>query len=144
MATYRAVIVYDVEDNEYELWSDPSSLAKALENYSGDSDAQIRVRTADSSVERIAHPDAPDDAPGHRIVEMWAWVGLDDGDGNEGIPAFLAEDGVTQMPMVGSRRKAIESLRPIALQAAAISRHPFQLRRFAVMTVEETLPAGRS
>lgn len=142
MAIYRAVLVYEVDDDE--LWSEPTSLAKALENASYDSGAQIRVRSAESVVERVADPDALDEASGHRIVEMWAWVGLDDGDGNEGIPAFLAADGVTQMPLIGSRRRAVESLRDVAEQAAALSRHPFELRRFTVMTVEDSIPAGRS
>lgn len=142
MPTYRAILVYEVDDEG--LWSEPSSLAKALQECSYSSDAQIDVLLSESSVERIADPESPDEAPGHRIVEMWAWVGLDDGDGNEGIPAFLAADGVTQMPLIGSRRKAIESMRDIAEQAAALSRHPFELRRFSVMTVEGTIPAGRA
>lgn len=81
---------------------------------------------------------------GHRIIELWAWITLDDGDGNEGIPAFLAADGVTQMPLIGSKRAAIESLRPVAEQAAALSRNPVELRHFTVMTVEDSIPPGRA
>lgn len=51
---YEATIVYvvyqddeDFEDDDDErLWASGSSLAKALENYSGDSAGQINVETA--------------------------------------------------------------------------------------------------
>lgn len=62
---YKAVIEYVVHEHgtEYEdddderLWASGGALAKALENYSGDSAGQISVRSA----EVIRFPDEPDE-----------------------------------------------------------------------------------
>lgn len=80
---------------------------------------------------------------GHRITELWAWITLDDGDGDEGIPAFMGPNN-TAMPLIGSDHNRIESLRPVAEEVAAMSRHAVELRHFTVMTVEDTIPPGRS
>lgn len=47
-----------------------------------------------------------------RIDEMFAFVLLDT-DNTEGIPAFIAPDGML-MPMVGADLTRAESLRPVA------------------------------
>ena len=74
---------------------------------------------------------------GHKIDEMWAWVMLDDTDGNEGIPAWL--DGNVMMPLVGADLDMAIHLRPTAQLAASAGGHPITLRRFSEMTILETL-----
>lgn len=80
---------------------------------------------------------------GDRITEMFAWCTLDDGDGNEGIIAYTLL-GLGTVPAVGADRARIESLRHIAEDMAHFSRHPIELRRFSVMTVEDSIPPGRA
>jgi hypothetical protein len=77
---------------------------------------------------------------GLRVTELYAWVSLDDGDGNEGIIGYLTADGFR--PAIGADRGRIEQLRPIIRVAARMHTHPIELRRFSTMTVEETMEPG--
>lgn len=78
---------------------------------------------------------------GLKIDELWCWVAYDPADGNEGIPAFYGIGGLA-MPMMGADGDKMLMLRPAAVQAAALSRHDVQLRRFREMTVIETIKGG--
>jgi len=75
---------------------------------------------------------------GFKITELWAWVTLDDGDGDEGVIAFQSSDG-TWMPLVMADKVRMDHMRPIAEEIAAICPHPVELRRFSIMTVEDVL-----
>jgi hypothetical protein len=79
---------------------------------------------------------------GLRVDALYAWVSLDDGDGNEGIIGYPGPLGLA--PAIGADRERVEQLRPIMEAAAAMHSHPIELRRFSVMTVIDTLPPGRT
>lgn len=74
---------------------------------------------------------------GHEIDEIWAWVMLDDEDGNEGIPAFRS--GGVLYPMVGADGDRAMQLREMAQGFADLARAPITLRRFSRMEILETL-----
>lgn len=74
---------------------------------------------------------------GHEIDELFAWVMLDDMDGNEGIPAY-PQNGLLY-PMVGADGDRMLTLRPMAQQFADIGGGPITLRRFSKMDILETL-----
>lgn len=135
MALYRAMLVYQVDEDD--LWCEPTALAKTLEN---DSKGAIHVFTKQSSVTRM--DPAEKEPKDLRIDEMFAWVTLDDGDGNEGIIAYTLP-GLGTVPAVGADLAMMEKLRPTAMLMAGIHIHPIELRRFSTMTVLETLPPGR-
>jgi hypothetical protein len=78
---------------------------------------------------------------GDVIAELYAWVTLDDEDGNEGVLAFRNVRG-EWMPMIGADQVRIESLRDIAEGFAQASKYPIELRRFTTMTVLEQLAPG--
>ncbi len=85
------------------------------------------------------------DRRGDRITELWAWIQVDPADDCEGIPALHAPhpvDGhLMAMPMIGSDRERMMSLKQYAHQFAKISGRPIQLRKFTVMeVVEEVKP----
>jgi len=75
-----------------------------------------------------------------KVTEMWAFLAVGPKDGDEGIPAFLASDGV-MMPLVCADKARIESLRPIAQEIATATKVPIVLARFSVReNVEEIKP----
>jgi hypothetical protein len=54
-----------------------------------------------------------------RVIErLYAWV-VTEADGGQGIPAFDRGDGLV-LPMIGADSERIESLRPVAMQAAGV------------------------
>lgn len=65
-----------------------------------------------------------------RINEMFAYVVIDD-DGTEGVPSFLAKNGVA-MPMMGADLARADSLMPIARRLAVELGKPLTLLRFTV------------
>jgi hypothetical protein len=75
---------------------------------------------------------------GDVIDEIFAFVVLDAGDGNEGVIGFRTADG-TWMPMLGADMKRIDSLRPLAQSIADRSGVTVSLRRFSARTDLETL-----
>lgn len=66
-----------------------------------------------------------------RIEEMYAYVVVDD-DGTEGVPAFLARDGVTMMPMMGADVARADMLMAVAQRAATELGKTVTLVRFSV------------
>ncbi len=50
---------------------------------------------------------------GDTITELYAFVALDNEDGNEGIIAFMGPDGI-MLPMIGADTARVNSLIPIA------------------------------
>lgn len=68
---------------------------------------------------------------GKRILELYAWVVLDDMDGNEGVPATLPGPDGIMLPLMGADRERIESLRRFAEIAASVTGKPVELRRWA-------------
>ena len=65
---------------------------------------------------------------GDTITELFAFVALDDLDGNEGIMAFLY-DGMW-VPMIGADRARINSMLPKAKQIAEAAGTTFEIRHF--------------
>ena len=63
-----------------------------------------------------------------RIDTTFAFVVVDV-DGTEGVPAIIAPDG-TVWPMIGADEERIDSLRPMAVDAARILGRPIELVRF--------------
>jgi len=78
----------------------------------------------------------------YRVNEMWAWVTVDSRDGNEGIPAFQAKDGMA-MPMIGADRARVESMRPIAERVASSTGIPVRLLRFTNREEVEVLDLSK-
>ena len=76
---------------------------------------------------------------GHRITEMYVFVAIEK-DGDEGVCAFM-HDG-TMLPMVGSDRRRVDSLRPIAQAIADQTDTPIRLLRFISSEVVETIAPG--
>jgi hypothetical protein len=72
----------------------------------------------------------------HKITILYAWV-VEHPDGEDGIPAINAGDG-TVLPLVGSDRERIESLRHAAL-SCAMQGMPVKLCKFSTMEVLETI-----
>ncbi|MES2712013.1 MAG: hypothetical protein V4653_10555 [Pseudomonadota bacterium] len=75
----------------------------------------------------------------HRIERLYAWIATD-ADGEDGIPAFQGPEGM--MPLVGSDKVRIESLRSVAEQLVALEGYPVRLVEFTSMVVLETLPGS--
>lgn len=74
---------------------------------------------------------------GFRITELWAYVSLDDGDNNEGIVGYQTPMGM--VPAIGADKDRVQSLRPLMESLASQLSHPIELRRFATMTVVDTI-----
>lgn len=74
-----------------------------------------------------------------KITEMYAFVILNDGlgQGDEGIPAFKM--GNMSMPLTGADMERIDSIRPIAQDAANSSGSKIELRHWTQMEVLEVL-----
>lgn len=72
----------------------------------------------------------------HKIERLYAWIATD-ATGEDGIPAFNGPGG--PMPLVGSDKARIESLRPVAEQLVALEGYPVRLVEFTGMVVLETL-----
>lgn len=72
-----------------------------------------------------------------RIDELFAFTVIDT-DGTEGVPAFLAPDGMA-MPMVCADRERVDQLRPIAQQIARDGRVTVRLVRFSTRDVLEEI-----
>jgi hypothetical protein len=75
----------------------------------------------------------------HKITILYAWV-VEHPDGEDGIPAINAGDG-TVLPLVGSDRERIESLRQVGFAAlsCAMQGMPVKLCKFSTMEVLETI-----
>lgn len=65
---------------------------------------------------------------GDTITELFAFVALDDLDGNEGVMAFL-HDGMW-VPMIGADMARITSLLPLAKKVATAAGTTFEIRHF--------------
>jgi hypothetical protein len=79
---------------------------------------------------------------GNEVQSIYAWVTLDDGDGNEGVLGFRTKDG--WMPAIGADRDRVESLRFVCLEAIAAGHaNAIELRRFSTMEVLETIDPPR-
>lgn len=63
------------------------------------------------------------------ITELFAFVALDDLDGNEGVMAFLDRDGMW-IPMVGADMARINSMLPKAKQMCEAAGTKFEIRHF--------------
>ena len=69
---------------------------------------------------------------GFVIEEMFAFISVDNEDGDEGVMAFMSHDG-TMMPMVGADMARIESLIPLADYTAKILGSPYEIKRFKLV-----------
>lgn len=74
----------------------------------------------------------------HKITELFAWVATDQ-DGTEGVCGQLLPSN-TLMPMIGSDRDRIESLRPAAEEVRRLTGFPVKLMRFSMASKLEDLP----
>lgn len=74
----------------------------------------------------------------HKIERLYAWI-TTDATGEDGIPAMNL--GGVPMPMIGSDKARIESLRPHAEALALVEGYPIRLVEFTTMVVLETMPA---
>lgn len=71
----------------------------------------------------------------HKIERLYAWIVTDD-TGEDGIPAMASSMG--PMPLIGSDKARIESLRPAAMAAARSGNMPLRLVEFTgAVTLEE-------
>lgn len=75
---------------------------------------------------------------GNVITELYAYVVLDDGDGNEGVPAVEMPDGKI-MPLMGADMPRVQSIRQLAQQAANLANAPIRLMRSTGLEVIETI-----
>ena len=75
----------------------------------------------------------------HKIERIYAWVATDS-TGEDGIPAFNGPLG--PVPMVGSDKARIESLRTFAEALNQRHGHPVRLVEFTSMVVLETMPGS--
>lgn len=71
----------------------------------------------------------------HKIERLYAWIATDES-GEDGIPALATPQGT--MPMIGSDKARIESLRPRAEALAREEGYPVKLVEFTRMVVLET------
>lgn len=74
----------------------------------------------------------------HRIERLYAWI-VKDATGEDGVPAFRGADGAA-MPMIGSDKERIESLRPLVERLNREEGYPVRLVEFTAMVVLETIP----
>ncbi len=75
----------------------------------------------------------------HKIERLYAWIATD-ATGEDGIPAMRSGD--VAMPLIGSDKDRIESLRPYAEAIALREGYPIRLVEFTTMVVLETLPGS--
>lgn len=66
--------------------------------------------------------------PGHVIDRVFAFVTLDDGDGNEGVPAFSS--GPMMYPLIGCDRERLGQLHEIAARMVETTGMRIELREF--------------
>lgn len=64
---------------------------------------------------------------GKQIEEIYAFVTLDDGDGNEGVLGFATAQG-GWIPMIGADLAMVDMLMPRAEAMAALHPNPIELR----------------
>jgi hypothetical protein len=67
---------------------------------------------------------------GDVVTELFAFVALDDSDGNEGVMAFYS-DG-SWIPMIGADMARIESLIPLAEKIEKETGAKFEIRHFSL------------
>jgi hypothetical protein len=73
-----------------------------------------------------------------KIVELWAWVREDEGDGEGILASEMVLDGRRMMvPLIGADRARIESYRDLAYGIAASTGHKIKLMRFSNSEVIE-------
>lgn len=73
-----------------------------------------------------------------KIVELWAWVREDDGDGEGILASEMVLDGRRMfVPLVGADRARIESYRDFAYGIARVSGYKIKLVRFSSAEVIE-------
>jgi hypothetical protein len=70
------------------------------------------------------------------ITEIWAWI-CEDTPGSEGLPG--ASIGGTFMPLIGSDRQRVESMRDFAVAVRIGTGRPVKLVRFTQREDVETL-----
>lgn len=76
----------------------------------------------------------------HKITELYAWI-CTDASGEDGIPATWPDATGMVMPLIGSDKERIESLRAMALSITTTRGFPVRLCKFSQMEVLETMPA---
>lgn len=72
-----------------------------------------------------------------RIDSVFVFIVLDE-DGTEGVPAFLAPNGML-LPMVAADQARLDQLLPIARDMAALRQVPIHLCRFSTRELLETI-----
>ena len=72
----------------------------------------------------------------HEIKEMFAFIGFDEKENAEGVPAVKGEDGST-LPMIASDRDRVDFFRPLAVKFAKDSGVKIRLVRFGNREVLE-------
>lgn len=78
----------------------------------------------------------------HKIKTFWAFIGTDT-DGAEGVPAFYDPHLDLAMPLVGSDRLRVESLRNVAQSVADQTGMSLELRQFTQYVVVDVIkPKG--
>lgn len=65
---------------------------------------------------------------GDIVTELFAFVALDDLDGNEGVMAYYQDN--TWIPMIGADMARITSLLPLAKKVATAAGTTFEIRHF--------------
>lgn len=70
----------------------------------------------------------------YKIEKLYAWVTTDD-DGDDALPAVRTDMGF--LPMIGSDKEMIESLRQTAMTTMAWNGRPIRLVEFGTMKVIE-------
>lgn len=68
---------------------------------------------------------------GDVITELFAFVALDDFDGNEGVMAFHDGNSDTWIPMIGADMTRINSLIPLAEEIEEATGAKFEIRHFS-------------
>lgn len=72
-----------------------------------------------------------------KITEMYAFV-CEDGPGDEGVLGILGEDG-KWLPLVGADMERVDSLRPLVLELARVTKKPVRLLHFTHMETIEVI-----
>jgi hypothetical protein len=75
----------------------------------------------------------------HKIERVYAWIATDR-TGEDGICAAQGRDG--PVPMIGSDKERIESLRPFAEGLNRMQGYPVRLVEFTRMIVLEDMPGA--
>lgn len=68
---------------------------------------------------------------GDVITELFAFVALDDFDGNEGVMAFHDGNSDTWIPMIGADMARVEDLIPLAEKIEKETGAKFEIRHFS-------------